>query len=130
MVSNAACCWFDPMPVPCCAVLCCRGAGGYFECLEAFACTVTPQCVLSHPVVDLGVTFLGVAVKQQITLRNLSLLPVDFKWSAESADDPALGELKVRPDKGTLQPGAPVATVALHHHFACCKASSVLGAHQ
>jgi len=73
-------------------------------CLEAFACVVTPKAVISQPKVDLGVTFLGVTVKHTLSIRNLSLLPVDFKFSVDSPEDDPLADLKIKPDKGTLAP--------------------------
>ncbi|GLC49027.1 hypothetical protein PLESTB_000174500 [Pleodorina starrii] len=87
------------------------GSGlGHMECIEAFVCVVTPKCVIDRPVIDLGVTFVGVQVRQLLTMRNLSLLPLGFRWSSESADAPdgAAAELRVKPDKGQLAPGEEV----------------------
>ncbi|GIL50970.1 hypothetical protein Vafri_7044 [Volvox africanus] len=87
------------------------GAGfGHMECIEAFVCVVTPKCVIDRPVLDLGITFVGVQVRQLLIMRNLSLLPLEFRWSSESADeqDGALAELRVKPEKGQLAPGEEV----------------------
>ncbi|KAG2495146.1 hypothetical protein HYH03_006754 [Edaphochlamys debaryana] len=85
--------------------------GAHMECLEAFVCVVTPTCVLDRPVVDLGVTFLGVQVRQTLLMTNQSLLPLEYRWGTESADDPetgALVDLKIKPEKGQLAPGEDV----------------------
>ncbi|EFJ49783.1 hypothetical protein VOLCADRAFT_104231 [Volvox carteri f. nagariensis] len=83
---------------------------GRMECIEAFVCVVTPKCVIDRPVLDLGVTFVGVQVRQLLTMRNLSLLPLEFRWSSASADEPdgALADLRVKPEKGQLAPGEEV----------------------
>ncbi|MEW5318142.1 MAG: hypothetical protein WDW38_009388 [Sanguina aurantia] len=80
--------------------------GGEFEAVEAFACVVTPHCVISTPKVDLGTTYCGVVVKHSVQLRNLSLLPVDYRWSVESSEEEVLADIRLKPDKGTLGPGA------------------------
>ena len=85
------------------------GGGGHMECLEAFVCVVTPTCVVDKPVLDLGVTFVGVLVRQTLSMRNLSLLPVEYRWGVESGDPDASGplaDLRIKPDKGQLAPGA------------------------
>ncbi|GIM02972.1 hypothetical protein Vretimale_7763, partial [Volvox reticuliferus] len=83
---------------------------GHMECIESFVCVVTPKCVIDRPVLDLGVTFVGVQVRQLLMMRNLSLLPLEFRWSSESADeqDGALADLRVKPEKGQLAPGEEV----------------------
>ena len=86
--------------------------GLHMECLEAFACVVTPACVVDRPVMDLGVTFVGVQVRQTLYLTNLSQLPVLYRWTAEAEDEGSqtagLAELKIKPDHGELEPGEDV----------------------
>lgn len=60
------------------------GAQTSIACCEAFAAVVTPTVAVSRPKVDLGATFVGVMCRFSLSLRNLSLLPVDFKWSPEA----------------------------------------------
>lgn len=74
-------------------------------CIEALACVATPRAVISTPKIELGNTFVGVTVRSSVTVRNLSLLPIEFQFSVESPDPEPLAELKIRPDKCTLQAG-------------------------
>ncbi|GFR52101.1 hypothetical protein Agub_g14614 [Astrephomene gubernaculifera] len=83
----------------------------HIACIESFVCAVTPTCVIDRPVLDLGVTFVGVQVRQFLYMTNLSQLPLEFRWSSESADSPetgALADLRVKPEKGQLAPGEEV----------------------
>lgn len=77
------------------------------ECLEAFACVVTPTATLSRPKVDLGTTYLGVAVRTTLTLKNLSLLPIDYNFSVEAPpdQDEPLAEMRIKPESGRMDPG-------------------------
>jgi hypothetical protein len=86
-----------------------RGPGDKLAaCIEALACVATPRAVISTPKIDLGHTFVGVTVRSTVTVRNLSLLPIDFQFTVESPDPEPLAELKIRPEKGTLQAGDQV----------------------
>ncbi|MEW5301041.1 MAG: hypothetical protein WDW36_003924 [Sanguina aurantia] len=85
-----------------------QSPGGACEAVEAFACVVTPHCVISTPRVDLGTTYCGVVVKHSVQLRNLSLLPVEFRWSVESSEEEVLADIRLKPDKGTLGPGEEI----------------------
>lgn len=73
--------------------------------LEALAVVVTPHATLSSPRVDLGATFIGVTVKAVVSISNLSLLPLDYRFSVDHPGEDPLAELRIKPDRGVLQPG-------------------------
>ncbi len=93
------------------------GPGG-MQCLEAFAAVVTPLAVVSRPKLDLGATYLGVTTRATFTMKNLSLLPLDFRWSVEGGapQGSAEAEMKIRPEGGTLEAGAAAELLALLCH--------------
>lgn len=73
--------------------------------LAAFAAVVVPRAVISTPRIDLGHTFLGVVVKSTVSITNLSLLPIQYRFSVDCPMDEALADLRIKPDRGYLQPG-------------------------
>ncbi|KXZ45748.1 hypothetical protein GPECTOR_51g734 [Gonium pectorale] len=84
------------------------GGATHMECIEAFVCVVTPKCVIDRPVIDLGVTFVGVQVRQNLKMKNLSLLPLEYRWGSETADEGVLADVRVKPERGQLAPGEEV----------------------
>ena len=89
--------------------LVCSGGSGPTSFLEALAVVVTPLATLSSPRVDLGATFVGVTVKTAVSISNLSLLPLDYRFSVECPGEEApLAVLRIKPDRGVLQPGGRI----------------------
>ena len=68
-----------------------------------------PRAALDTTRVDLGVAFVGVPVTRVLTLRNMTMLPAAFRWSAapEGEDEDSDGAMRFSCDcpSGELAPG-------------------------
>ena len=82
------------------------------------------RAALDNTRVDLGVAFVGVPVTRVLTLRNMTMLPAAFRWSAapEGEDEDSDGAMRFSCDcpSGELAPafGARAVQVRLHAHEA------------
>ena len=75
----------------------------------ARADVLDPRAALDTTRVDLGVAFVGVPVTRVLTLRNMTMLPAAFRWSAapEGEDEDSDGAMRFSCDcpSGELAPG-------------------------
>ena len=77
--------------------------------VHARADVLDPRAALDATRVDLGVAFVGVPVTRVLTLRNMTMLPAAFRWSAapEGEDEDSDGAMRFSCDcpSGELAPG-------------------------
>ncbi|QDZ19488.1 hypothetical protein A3770_03p20060 [Chloropicon primus] len=69
---------------------------------------VAPYACLSTTEIDVGVTYLNVAVERTVKIHNLTQLPSHYCWMPEdvlSEDDADKLQILVSPQKGTISPG-------------------------
>lgn len=76
--------------------------------ISARADVVAPYACLSSTKIDVGVTYLNVAVERTVKIRNLTQLPSSFEWLPDdllSEEDATKVQVLVSPQKGTISPG-------------------------
>lgn len=81
-------------------------AGGPPTEVEVRASALAPAAALDCTRVDLGDSFLTVAVERPLRLRNLTQLPAEFSWQPEVLGVPSGAiSVEITPSAGTLAPG-------------------------